>query len=104
MQTVDRELVPFEKHGVYKPVKRKEVPKDAKIVSTTWAMKKKANGKYRARCSMRGFEQRDGEHYDSHLISAPVTNDVTIRLTFIIMMMALWWGYLIDINGAFLNG
>ena len=104
IKAVDRELASFDKHNVYKPVKRKDVPKDAKNVSTTWAMKKKASGKYRARCNMRGFEQRDGEHYDSHSISALVTNDVTIRLTFIIMMMALWWGYLIDVNGAFLNG
>ena len=90
MKAVDRELESFVKHGVYKPVNRKGLPKNAKIVSTTWAMKKKANKKNRARCNMRGFEQQDGEHYDSHSILAPVTNDVTIRLTFIIMMMALW--------------
>ena len=72
---------------MYKLVKREDVPKNAKVVSTTWAMKKKSNGRYRARCNMRGFEQRDSEHFDSHNISSPVTNDVTIRLMFILMMI-----------------
>lgn len=85
-------------------VKRKDVPKDAKIVTSTWAMKKKASGKYRARCNMRRYEQQDGQHYDSHSISAPVTNDVTIRLNFIPMMMALYWVYLLYVKDAFLYG
>ena len=85
-------------------VKRKDVPKDAKIVTSTWAMKKKASGKYRARCNMRGYEQQDGQHYDSHSISVPVTNDITIRLNFTLMMMALYWAYLLDVKGVFLHG
>ena len=45
MKAVDRELESFVKHGVYKPVNRNGLSKNAKIVSTTWAMKKKANKK-----------------------------------------------------------
>ena len=67
-------------------------------------MKRKSNGKYRARCNMRGYEQEDGQHYDSHNISSPVTNDVTICLLFIIMIMAMWAAYLLDVKGAFLHG
>ena len=103
-QTVKEEYDSFVKHKVFKPVKRKDVPKYAKVMTTTWAMKKKSSGRYRARCNMRGYEQRDGEHFDSHYISTPVTNDVTIRLMFILMIMAGWYGYLLDIKGAFLHG
>ena len=67
-------------------------------------MKRKSNGKYRARCNIRGYKQEDGQHYDSHNISSPVTNDVTIRLLFIIMIMAMWAAYLLDVKGAFLHG
>ena len=67
-------------------------------------MKKKASGAYRARLNMRGFEQIDGEHFDSSSISAPVTNDVTVRILFVLMLMAGYIGYMVDIHGAFLHG
>ena len=67
-------------------------------------MKKKANGTYRARLNARGYEQVDGVHYDSHNISAPVTNDVTICIVLVLMIMAGWVGELLDIKGAFLHG
>jgi hypothetical protein len=37
------------KHNMWKPVLRKDVPEGTKILMSTWAMKKKANGTYRAR-------------------------------------------------------
>ena len=103
-KAIDRELDNVNKHQVYKPVKRKDLPSNAKIVTTTWAMKKKMNGTYKARCNMRGFEQNDGEHYDSHLIRSPVTYDVSIRVMFVIMLMLSWYAYILDVNGAFLHG
>ena len=65
-------------HKVWKPVKRKDVPVGAKVITSTWAMKKKSNGVKRARLNGRGYEQVDGEHYDASSIASPVTNDVTI--------------------------
>ena len=61
------------------PVKRKDVP-SAKIMTSTWAMKKKSNGKFRGRLNLQGFEQRDGEHFISTSISSPVTNATTVRI------------------------
>jgi hypothetical protein len=65
---------------------------------------KKANGTFRARLNARGYEQIDGVHYDSHNISAPVTNDVTIRIVLTLMIMAGWVGEILDVKGAFLHG
>ena len=94
----------FEKYKVFQPVKIKDVPRQAKVLTSTWAMKKKSNGKRRARMNMRGYEQVDGEHYDSASISSPVTNDVTIRVVLVLMIMANWMNHVVDVKGAFLHG
>jgi hypothetical protein len=101
---VDDEHGRMTKHSVWQAILRRDLPAAAKILTSTWAMKKKANGTYRARLNARGYEQVDGVHYDSHNISAPVTNDVTIRIVMVIMIMANWCGELLDIKGAFLHG
>ena len=85
-------------------MEKKNVPRGAKILTSTWAMKKKANGVRRARLNGRGYEQVDGIHYDSSSIHAPVTNDVTVRIVVTLALMAGWLGQLIDVDGAFLCG
>jgi len=94
----------FEAYQAWKEVDRDKVPADAKIVTSTWAMKKKANGVYRARLNARGYEQVDGLHYDEADKAAPVVNDITVRMILVLMIMAGWWAELLDIKGAFLNG
>ena len=89
---------------MFEVVKLDDVPKEEKMFTTTWAMKKKANGTYRARMNMRGFEQDDGEHYDSASISSPVTNDVSVRVLLVLMLMANFTSYIVDVQGAFLHG
>ena len=80
------------------------MPEAAKILTSTWAMKKKANGTFRARLNARGFEQVDGEHFKSNSIASPVTNNITICIVLVLMLLAGWHGELIDIKGAFLHG
>ena len=92
------------KHNVWKPVKRDEMPRHAKPLTSTWAMKKKSNGKYRARLNARGFQQVAGEHYQADSISSPVTNDVTIRIVLTLLLMAGWHAEIVDVKGAFLHG
>jgi Reverse transcriptase (RNA-dependent DNA polymerase) len=64
-------------------------------------MKKKANGAFCARVTARGFEQVDGIHYDEDTKASPVVNEATILITFV--LMAGWVGYIVDVNGAFLD-
>jgi len=89
---------------VWKQVRREEVPKDATIITSTWAMKKKSNGAYRARLNGRGYEQIDGEHYDGMSIASPVTTDATIRITVVLMLLATWSAQIVDVKRAFLHG
>ena len=94
----------MDKYSVLKQVYIKDLPKHAKILTTTWAMKKKANGVFRARMNARGFEQQKGIHYDPDGLAAPVANEITIRIALTLMMMANWYAYMIDHVGAFLHG
>ena len=101
---VDKEHERMTMKKVWKAVKKKDVPKGAKILSSTWAMKKKANGEYRARLTGRGYEQIDGIHFDESSIHAPVTNEVVVRVVMTLGLMAGWLGHLCDIEAAHLCG
>ena len=101
---VKEEWERFGKYNVFQPVKREDVPDDAKFVSTTWAMKKKSNGTLRARLNTRGYEQEDSIHYDGQSIASPVTTDVTVRVVLTLMLMCGWTAKLLDVKGAFLHG
>jgi hypothetical protein len=66
-------------------------------------LKKKASGRYKARIIARGFEQKDGEHFDSTDKTSPVVNDITISIVLTIIVMAGFWAEVVDVNGAFLT-
>jgi Reverse transcriptase (RNA-dependent DNA polymerase) len=104
IQAVEMEHDRFVKHQVWEAVPRNSIPPNAKILSSTWAMKQKSNNVKRARLNARGYEQVDGEHYDAYDIAAPVVSNLTIRICFILLAMTNWYAHLMDVKGAFLTG
>eukprot|EP00957_Ditylum_brightwellii_P108512 8276728-Ditylum_brightwellii.AAC.1 len=66
-------------------------------------MKPKPNEIKWARLTARGYEQQDRLHYHSHNLSAPVVNDMKIRMVMTMIIMTGWDTCLLDVNGAFLN-
>ena len=46
MKAVNKEHKRMRKHKVWKLVDQAEVPKEAKVIMLTWAMKKKSNGTF----------------------------------------------------------
>jgi hypothetical protein len=46
----------------------------------------------------------EGIHYNETNIASPVTNDTTIRIANVLAILAGWEPYVIDVQGAFLNG
>ena len=102
--STDKEHDCMVKRKVWKAIPPTEAPMDAKIIDSTWAMKKKAMGQLCARLTAQGFMQVPGVHYDPKSIAAPVTNEMTIRIILTLMLMALWIGELLDVKGAFLHG
>eukprot|EP00957_Ditylum_brightwellii_P010373 784306-Ditylum_brightwellii.AAC.1 len=61
-------------------MKKTKVPKDAKFLMPTLAMKPKPNGIIQARLMDHGFEQVDNLHFDSQDLLVSVVNDMTIRM------------------------
>jgi hypothetical protein len=64
--------------GVFEKVKLSKLPSDVKVIDTTWAMKKKSNQTLHERINAWGFEQVEGQHYNTLSINAPVTNGMII--------------------------
>jgi hypothetical protein len=91
---------------VFKVVPRKKLPKKFKMMlTTTWAMKKKSNGKLRGRLNAREFEQVEGQHYMADSISSPVTNPIVIRMCLTLLCChPQWVAEELDVEGAFLQG
>ena len=104
MKSVKEESDCLVHHKVFESVPRKEVPPGSKILSSTWAMKKKPNGKFWARVNARGYEQVDGEHYDRDSVASPTINIVTVRIILVILLLMKGYAHLVDVNGALLLG
>ena len=80
------------------------MPPDAKIISSTWDMKKKSAGTHSARINTRRFELQDGVRYTKDDFPGLVVNGITINIVIILMIMAAWRAELINVKGALLTG
>ena len=94
----------MKKYKVWKAVPKSEVPKDVKPITTTWAFKKKSSGDRWGRLNAHGFKQQPNVHYRKDSISSPVTNEVTIRVVLVIMIVLQLLSGVLDVKGAFLQG
>jgi hypothetical protein len=75
IKAIKEEFSNMTDHGVFEAVEKSKLPVNAKVLSTTWVMKKKVSGRDKARITARGCEQRVGEHFDSSDKASPVIND-----------------------------
>ena len=104
-EEIESEFKWFEKFNVFTVVSYNELPNNAKVMSTTWEMKRKTNGKLCGRLNARGYEELEGKHNYSDSIAAPVTNPNTIRIVWTLLaMIPDWIAVVIDVEGAFLQG
>ena len=92
------------KSHVWTVVDKSELSKDHFILSTTWSMKKKSNGRCRARVVVRGYQQIKSEHYEGADISSPVVNEVTVRVILTLMVIYNLSGKFMDVEVVFLLG
>ena len=103
VKSVDEEHQRMIDCGVWVPIRKEDLPPNCDIIDSTWSMKKKASGKYRARLAARGFKQREGVSYDRDDLFAPVVNELTVKIAFVMMILAGWYAPLMDVKGAFLK-
>ena len=81
------------------------IPKNLKVLTTTWAFKMKSNSTHRGRLNAKGYKQVDGHHYASDSIAIPVTNLVTVQILLMMWCMnTRWMSAIIYVEGAFLQG
>ena len=81
---------------VWIPTKLEDVLKGAIVLTSTWVMKKKYNGKLRARLNGRGYEQIDEMHYESSDMHVSVANNTTVRSIMVLALMTGWLGLIAD--------
>ena len=68
------------KNRVLATIQCADLARDVKPINGTWVCKKKSNGVHGERLKARGFHQVGGQHHGSLIISAPVTNCITIKV------------------------
>ena len=104
LAAVDDEFNRFMKNKVFRVVSRQDIPHWVRDLPSVWNLKLKANGTYRARLTMRGYEQIPGIHYDPAWVSAPVTSAVTVRVVLVLLLMMNGYAHIVDVCSAFLLG
>ena len=75
------------KNGVWEVVDLNSIREGSDIIDSTWAMKKKANGDYRACLAARGFKQMQGKSLVHHDISSLVMHGITMCIVLVLMLM-----------------
>jgi hypothetical protein len=104
VEGINEEQYKMSHNEVFEEVNLGDIPPGTKLLDSTWANKLKADGSIRCRLAIRGFQQIDGVHFDASDKAAPVVCDVTIRVVLILAIMANWLAWIIDVEGAFLQG
>jgi hypothetical protein len=103
-KAIDKEHERIIENKVWITRKLKDLPVNVKLLTTTRAMKKKANRQYRARITAQGFLQEDGIHNFSHSTASPSANELTIKTVLTLLTLVNWKAQVIDVKGAFLKG
>ena len=101
-EAIRKEFTDMIRRGVWRVMKRRDLPGGRRCVKCKWVWKIKRNGVFRARLVVCGYSQIPGVDYTEHF--APVINDVTWRILLIAMMVWKLDAWLIDIETAFLHG
>jgi hypothetical protein len=85
-------------------ISKNSIEEGSKILTTTWAMKKKSNGKYQEKFNTRGYRQVDGIHYQEDNKVAPVVSCTTKKIVMAMMVSMKSTAHVMDILGEFLSG
>ena len=102
--SVEEEYKKTKKCYVWTPIKLKDVTSEAKILKSTWDMKKKESGVHREIMNDRGYEQVYGVHYDNVNIASLVNNDTSIKIVLVLETMASWTTKIIGVKGTLMHG
>ena len=86
--------------GVWKVVKRSEVPDNHHLIGNKWVFKTKKDGVHQARLVALGYSQIPGVNYTDNF--APVINDVTFQIVLTMVLVKGWEAKVINAEMTFL--
>ena len=91
-------------NDIWEPLDKKDLQEEANAITSTWACKKKSNSTYCGRLNAREFKQIAGKNFDPTSTAVPVTNNTTIRIVLVLMLLTDWMARIYDVKGVFLKG
>ena len=89
-------------HGVWRTIKRRDMPSGRRLVKNKWIFDIKRDGRFRARLVACGYSQVPGIDFQNSY--APTINDVTWRILLVLMVLKNYEGRVVDVETAFLYG
>ena len=101
-EAIRKEFRDMINRGVWRQMKRRDMPQGRRCAKCKWVWKIKRNGTFRARLVVCGYSQIPGVDFQEHF--APVINDITWRILLVVMIIWRLDAWLIDIETAFLHG
>ena len=97
-----KDFFDMERRGVWKVIKRSEVPKGRRCIKCKWVFDVKRDGRFRARLVACGYSQIPGVDFvESYAL---VINDITWRILLIMMISKGYDARIVDVETAFLHG
>ncbi|CAJ1934699.1 unnamed protein product, partial [Cylindrotheca closterium] len=101
-EAIRKEFCDMIRRGVWRKMKRRDLPYGRRCIKCKWVFKIKRNGVFRSRLVACGYSQIPGVDFTEHF--APVINDITWRILLVAMMIWKLDAWLIDVETAFLHG
>ena len=101
-EAIKKEFDKMEHNGVWKKVKRNEIPEGRRCVKYKWVFEIKRSGVFRARLVACGYSQVPGVDFNE--VFSPVCNDVTFRMVIVLMIIWRLEALIFDVTTAFLTG
>jgi hypothetical protein len=88
--------------GVWRNMKRRDVPQGRRLVKSKWVFEIKRSGRFRARLVACGYSQIPGVDFQNSY--APTINDVSWRILIVAMLLWNLSAKIVDVETAFLMG
>jgi len=101
-EAIRKELRDMHARGVWRKIKRSDVPNGRRLVKHKWVFDIKRSGRFRARLVACGYSQIPGVDFQHSF--APTISDVSWRILIIAMLLFNYDAKIVDVETAFLHG
>ena len=101
-EAIRKELRDMHARGVWRKIKRSDVPNGRRLVKHKWVFDIKRSGRFRARLVACGYSQIPGVDFQHSY--APTISDVSWRILIIAMLLFNYDAKIVDVETAFLHG